>query len=96
MIEIVKQNETYRISETTENNWNMSGTAEKNADGTFNINLSVEKTGELMENVGSCSYYKPADQDMVSVNYNVSEANRDDFVTYVDTVIDTVLAKFNE
>lgn len=96
MIEIVKQNETYRISETADNSWVMTGTAEHNVDGSCSVNFSVTKPGELMEDIGSCSYYKPAEQSMVSVNYNVTEANRDEFVAYTDTVIDAVLAKFAE
>lgn len=96
MIEIEKQNEVYRISDTAENSWVVTGTAENHSDGSCNINFSVNKPGGLLEDIGSCSYYKPVEQGMVSVNYNVSEANRDEFVTYVDTVIDTVLAKFAE
>lgn len=96
MIEIVKQNETYKISDTAENSWVMTGTADHNVDGSCSINFSVSKPGELTEDIGSCSYYKPVEQGMVSVNYNVAETNRDEFVAYVDTVIDTVLAKFSE
>lgn len=95
MISITKQNETYNISETAENGWVMKGTASYNTDGTCNVSFTVNKSGGLTEDIGNCSYYKPIDG-MVSVNYNVAEANRDEFVTYVDTVIDTVLAKFEE
>lgn len=96
MISIEKQNETYRISDTAENSWVMTGTAENNVDGSCSINFSVSKPGELTEDIGSCNYYKPMDQEMVSVSYNVTEANRDEFVAYVDTVVDAVLAKFSE
>lgn len=72
----------------------MTGTASNNVDGSCNINFSVSKPGGLIEEIGSCSYYKPSEEGMVSVNYNVTEANRDEFVTYTDTIIDTVLAKF--
>lgn len=96
MIEIEKQNETYKISETASNGWIMTGTAENNVDGSCNISFSVNKPDGLSENIGSCNYYKPVEQEMVSVNYNVTEANRDEFVAYVDTVIDAVLAKFSE
>ena len=96
MIEIEKQNETYKISETASNGWKMTGSADNNTDGSCSINFSVTKSGELTEDIGSCSYFKPVGEGMVSVNYNVTEANRDEFVSYVDTVIDSVLAKFQE
>lgn len=48
-MEIVKQNETYQISDTNEKGWEMTGTASKDINGSLNINFTVSKPGELME-----------------------------------------------
>lgn len=96
MIKIEKQNEIYQISEVTDNGWTMTGTAENRTDKSCSINLSISKPGELMESIGSYNYYSPVENEMISINYNVTEANKDEFLTYVDTVVDTVLAKFRE
>lgn len=93
---IVKQNETYAISDSTESGWVMSGSASKDVNGSLNINFNVDKPGELSENVGDCTYSSGVDNDRVMVNYNVSEANRDAFVAYTDVVIDTVLDHFKQ
>lgn len=95
MVEIEKQSEAYKISETTSDGWVMNGSADKLQDGSISINFTISKPGELVQDIGSCNYYKPM-EGMVSVNYNVTEADRDKFVSYVDTVIDSVLAKFEE
>lgn len=97
MIEITKQNETYQISDTADNGWVMSGTASKDTNGSLNIYFQVNKQ-ESEENVliGNCNYSKYVDSDRVNLNYDVEEANRDEFAAYVDTVIDTVLAHFSE
>ena len=92
-MEIVKQNETYKITDTVDS-WVMEGTASKDVSGAININFSVTVSGELSEYLGDCGYFKPADTSMVSTNFNVAEPNRDDFMTYMDTVFDTVLNFF--
>lgn len=95
-MKIVKQNETYTISDNTESGWVMSGSASKDVNGSLNINFNVDKPGELSENVGDCAYSSGVDHDRVMVSYNVSEANRDAFVAYTDVVIDTVLDHFKQ
>lgn len=96
MIEIIKQNETFQLKESTDNGWAMSGSASKEVSGSYSINFSVTKPGELSEYIGDCSYYKPSEDGQVSINYTVSEQNRDALVAYSDTVLDAVLAKFQE
>lgn len=95
-MKIVKQNETYQISDTNENGWEMTGTASKDINGSLNINFTVSKPGELMENIGDCNYSKPVDNSMISVYYSVSEDKRAEFVSYMDSVIDSVLQHFNQ
>jgi len=94
-MEIVKQNETFQISEKAENGWEMVGTANKDVNGSLSINFNVTKPGGLSEQIGDCNYYKPQDSDRVSVSYNVEESGRDAFAAYLDKVVDTVLAHFN-
>lgn len=98
MIEITKQNENYQISDTAENGWSMMGTASKESGGSININFSVSDPSGLEDNqaIGNCSYSKYDSSDRVSLSYDVDEANRDEFATYVDTVVDAVLAHFSE
>ena len=72
----------------------MSGSASKEESGSYSINFSVTKPGELSEYIGDCSYYKPSEDGQVSISYTVSEQNRDALVAYSDTVLDAVLAKF--
>lgn len=59
-MEIVKQNETYKITDTVDS-WVMEGTASKDVSGAININFSVTVSGELSEYLGDCGYFKPDD-----------------------------------
>lgn len=93
-MEIVKQNETFKIKDTVDN-WVMDGTASKNIDGAININFTVTASGELSEYIGDCGYSKPADTSMVSTNFNVANHNRDKFIAYINTVVDSVLSHFS-
>lgn len=90
-MEIVKQNETFNISETQENGWQMNGSASKDVQGAIGINFNVQKHGELVEIIGECNYYKPSYEGQVSLNYNVPESHREELTVYSDKVIDTVL-----
>ena len=69
MIEITKQNETFQLKESTDNGWAMSGSASKEVSGSYSINFSVTKPGELSEYIGDCSYYKPSEDGQVSTQY---------------------------
>lgn len=95
-MEIVKQNETYQISDTNEKGWEMTGTANRDVSGSLSINFRVSKLGELVENIGDCTYSNPSDNGMVSIFYSVLEDKRAEFVSYIDSVIDSVLQHFNQ
>lgn len=96
-MEIVKQNETYQISDTNEKGWEMTGTANKDVSGSLTISFAVSKPGEIVESIGNCTYSKPFDNNgMISVSYSVSEVKRAEFVSYMDSVIDSVLQHFNQ
>ena len=95
-MEIVKQNETFSLADTTADGWVMTGTANKTVGGDLSLNFGVSKPGELMEEIGNFSYTKPTGNSMVNINCSVTEPNRDKFMAYADTVIDTVIAHFNK
>ena len=94
-MEIVKQNESYQISETRENGQHMIGTVSKDVNGVLSINFNLLTAGELSdEHIGDANYYMAEGTSHVSINFSVAESNRDDFMTYMDTVFDTVLNFF--
>lgn len=96
-MEITKINETYKLSEEiSENSWKMEGTASKESDGSIQVNFSVNKTGELEGYIGNFNYHKPSVNGNVDVSFNVSEENRDAFMTYTDSIIDQILLHFKE
>lgn len=96
-MEIEKQQETYLISDTVaESGWEMVGSANLQTNGSLNISFTVTKPGELTENVGDCNYFKDGETNMTNISYNVSEATRDAFTQYIDTVVDTVTTHFSE
>lgn len=93
-MEIVKQNETYKITDSV-NGWEMEGQASKDISGQLNINFQVTVPGELAENLGDCSYSQASEHERASVSFSVAESNRDKFTAYMDTVIDTVHQHFS-
>lgn len=95
-MEIVKQNETFSLSDLTADGWSMTGSANKAVGGDLSLNFSVSKPGELMEEIGDFNYIKPFSNSKININCNVAEINRDKFMTYADTVIDTVIAHFSK
>lgn len=95
-MEIIKQNETYRLSDTTSDGWVMTGQANKSADGNLSVNFSVSKPGELAETVGDFNYGKYTGSDKVNISCNVAESDRDSFTAYSDKVVDTIIDYFNK
>lgn len=94
-MEIIKQSETYKISEVRENGWEMAGQFVCEVNNSFSIYFSVSVTGELSNGIGTCNYTKYDGQDMASINYSVSEEDRDEFTQYADTVIDQIINRIN-
>ena len=96
-MEISKINELYKITEEVEENgWKLEGTAIKESGGSIQVNFSVNKTGELEGYIGNFNYHKPPVDRNVDVSFNVSEENRDAFMTYTDKIIDQILLHFKE
>ena len=88
MMDIVKQNETFALQDTTEA-FEMKGTATYEVAGGLTIHFNlVNPEGEYF---GDCSYYKYADGDRTNFNLNVAEARRVELSEYADSVITSML-----
>lgn len=90
-MELTKTNENFNLTDTTEQGWTLNGNASKDTEGNIYINGIINS--ELGEPVGNIYYHKPAEGRM-NLNLEVSEANRDVFSAYADSVIDFVLSQF--
>ena len=93
-MEIVKQNETFSLSDTTPEGWNMVGSASKSANGDLSINFSVQKIDEPTPEIGTFNYLKPNIGNL-NIHYSVMESNKDKFISYSNTVVTTILTNFN-
>lgn len=89
-MEIVKQDEYFILKDTTEQGWTVIGSASKNAKGS--ISISLDAMAFLDEFVGHV-FYKKSDQ-LLEIQYNVSEKYKAEFMAYVDSVVDFVLSQF--
>lgn len=89
-MELIKNSEYYSFNDVANNGWKASGSVNKESNGNLNINVNISSE---LEYVGDFYYSKPAEGN-ISMSHNVSEANRDEFVTYTDTIIDFVLEQF--
>lgn len=91
-MEIIKISETFNLTDSLSNGWEVNGTVSSEVSGNIQINASLTaKEGEI---VGNIHYYKPS-MGNVNVHYDVAEENRDAVSEYADTLIDAVLAQLN-
>jgi hypothetical protein len=90
-MELIKQSEQYKVTDTLENGWVVNGTVTNGTD----LNLWVSVGQELGEMVGNISYTKPA-QGNVSMHYDVAEDTRGEFAEYANTLVDYVLEYFKQ
>lgn len=91
-MEIVKQNETFNLSETTDV-FEMTGNATYETNGALNVYFTATRAGG--DRVGDCHYHKYSENDYVNFNVNCAEENRDELTAYADTVIESVLRYLN-
>ena len=89
-MELIKNSENFKFVDTTNDGWKVNGSVNHELNGTVSININVSSDTDY---IGDFYYNKPVEGN-VSVNYNISEANRETFVHYSDTVIDFVLTQF--
>lgn len=90
-MELVKINEAYNLTDVL-NDWSTQGQVIKENDETVNINFQTFKAS-VSEHIGSYNYNMPNKEHSqnISVNYNCSKENEDDFVKYSEGIIDQVL-----
>ena len=94
-MEVVKTNETYRISDTKKDTgWEMTGTANRDTTGSIGINFSIMKPGELVEEIGHGNYNKELGSNRVNISYSTYESKETDFVAYMKEIIETVKTNF--
>jgi len=89
-MELIKNSESYSFNDTFNNDWRVSGSVSNEINGNINININVSNDSGY---IGDFYYSKPTEGN-VHMSHNVSEDNRDMFVTYTDTIIDFVLTQF--
>ena len=87
-MELIKENESFRINDTKENGWVLSGTVNKNSDNSVNMNFTVNKPGELetSEFIGD-GYYNLSVEQRVSVSFNVDSKNETEFIDYLQVSV---------
>jgi hypothetical protein len=90
-MEIVKQNETFILTDTTEV-YETSGTISKEASGAFNVHFNVKnKEGER---VGDCHYNKYGEGDSVNFGVSSSEEVREALTTYANELVESAIEYF--
>ena len=86
-MDIVKQNETFLLTDSTEA-FTMNGSVTYEVSGGLNIQFNlINLEGEYIVN---CSYYKYVDNDKANFNISAPEERRAEFTAYADTVIASV------
>ena len=96
-MEVVKTNETYRISDTKKDTgWEMTGTVNRDTIGSIGINFSVMKPGESVGEIGHGNYSKELGSDRVNISYSTYESRETDFVDYMKEIIETVKTNISE
>jgi hypothetical protein len=90
-MEIIKQNETFNLKETTDA-YEMAGSVSRDVHGSLNININVTRLNG--DRVGDCYYNKYANAEHVNLSISSSEDNREELVAYANTVIAYVLEYF--
>ena len=83
-MEITKQNQTFKINDTTSDGWTVSGSATQEVNGSTSINFSVSKDGELNNQVGYYNYSIPKNG-MANVNITSNPESLDAFIDYTQT-----------
>ena len=51
-MEITKQNQTFKINDTTSEGWTITGSATQDVEGYTTISFNINKDGELKNQVG--------------------------------------------
>lgn len=82
-MEITKQNETFNLTDTTDDGWVVNGTATSNTDKSLSINFSVNKD---TDNLGYYNINIPTNG-MINVNFSALPTYYDAFIDYTQTAL---------
>jgi len=91
-MEITKQNEHYQIVDSTDENYNISGSLDISLDGTYSFNISMVN----IESSKSMNYYRTVGTDHIDTNYNAPKDLEEDLLNYVKDNMQTILDKVNK
>ena len=83
-MEITKQNQTFKINDTTSEGWTITGSATQDVEGYTTISFNINKDGELKNQVGYYNYSIPTDG-MVNINITALPDNLDAVIDYTQT-----------
>lgn len=85
-MEITKQNETFNLTDTTDDSWVVNGTATNNLDGSVSVNLYINKDSD------SLGYYNISipTEGMINVNFSALPTYYDAFVDYAQTALQLI------
>ena len=83
-MEITKQNQTFKINDTTSEGWTITGSATQDVQGYTTISFNINKDGELKNQVGYYNYSIPKNG-MVNVNITSNPESLDTFINYAQT-----------
>ena len=83
-MEITKQNQTFKINDTTSEGWTITGSATQDVEGYTTISFNINKDGELKNQVGYYNYSIPTDG-MVNINITALPENLDAMIDYTQT-----------
>ena len=91
-MELIKLNENFQLKDKSQNGWLALGTVGYGVDGDVYISAAIDN--ELEIPIGRSTYHKPVQGDIL-LEYDISEDLRDEFIAYVNTLIDSILKYFN-
>ena len=83
-MEITKQNQTFKINDTTSEGWTITGSATQDVEGYTTISFNINKDGELKNQVGYYNYSIPKNG-MANVNITSNPESLDAFIDYAQT-----------
>ena len=85
-MEITKQNETFNLTDTTDDGWVVNGTATNNLDSSVSVNLHINKDSD------SLGYYNISipTEGMINVNFSTLPTYYEAFVNYTQTALQLI------
>lgn len=86
-MELIKENESYKIKDTKENGWVINGTVNKNINNSFNVNFSVSNPSEELHSSIGDGYYNMSAEGRVNSSFNVDVKNETEFIDYIQASI---------